>query len=233
MLLCLCLYPQRGLSRTQFAEVLTRHRSLKLKRLKPVSRKARRIKQGMMQELAYRGGCARMSDVRKAEPSDPSGALIELFRDQLGYRFLGDWSDRAGNSNIEEGHLTAWLEQRGYYGGADQRGAAAVADRWQATTAGASMPTTRPFTGFAALWRGGEGGGGQAVGDGSPHRLEGAAFRNDFSSCRRGDAKEWIIERRPDLVLYLNGIAVGVLELKNSRVKHRRRHPAKPVQSAP
>ena len=25
-------------------------------------------------------------------------------------------------------------------------------------------------------------------------------------------------ERRPDLVLYLNGIAVGVLELKNSRV---------------
>ena len=25
-------------------------------------------------------------------------------------------------------------------------------------------------------------------------------------------------ERRPDLVLYVNGIAVGVLELKNSRV---------------
>ena len=33
-------------------------------------------------------------------------------------------------------------------------------------------------------------------------------------------------ERRPDLVLYVNGIAVGVMELKNSRVSHRRRHPA-------
>ena len=28
--------------------------------------------------------------------------LIALFRDELGYRYLGDWSDRAGNSNIEE-----------------------------------------------------------------------------------------------------------------------------------
>ena len=26
------------------------------------------------------------------------------------------------------------------------------------------------------------------------------------------------LERRPDLVLYINGIAIGVLELKNSRV---------------
>jgi len=49
-----------------------------------------------------------MSDVRKAERATQR-RVIELFRDQLGYRFLGDWSDRAGNSNIEEGHLTAWL----------------------------------------------------------------------------------------------------------------------------
>lgn len=38
--------------------------------------------------------------------------VIALFRDELGYRYLGDWSDRDGNSNIEEGLLSAWLTRR-------------------------------------------------------------------------------------------------------------------------
>src|SRR4249919_1013010 len=40
--------------------------------------------------------------------------IIALFRDQLGYRYLGDWSDRNGNSNIEETLLAAWLGRRGH-----------------------------------------------------------------------------------------------------------------------
>lgn len=40
--------------------------------------------------------------------------VIDLFRDELGYRYLGDWTDRDGNSNIEEGLLTAYLSQSGY-----------------------------------------------------------------------------------------------------------------------
>src|SRR5882672_6735534 len=31
--------------------------------------------------------------------------VIAVFRDELGYRYLGDWTDRDGNSNIEEGLL--------------------------------------------------------------------------------------------------------------------------------
>ena len=30
-----------------------------------------------------------------------------IFRDELGYRYLGDWTDRSGNSNIEEALLSA------------------------------------------------------------------------------------------------------------------------------
>src|SRR5262249_53936683 len=39
--------------------------------------------------------------------------VIALFRDKLGYRYLGDWSDRT-NSNIEDGLLAAYLKRRGY-----------------------------------------------------------------------------------------------------------------------
>ena len=40
--------------------------------------------------------------------------VVALFRDELGYRHLGDWSDRDGNSNIEEALLTEWLLWYGY-----------------------------------------------------------------------------------------------------------------------
>ena len=48
--------------------------------------------------------------------------LIALFRDQLGYRYVGDWIDRDGNSNIEEHLLSVRLTKYGYTPGADQRG---------------------------------------------------------------------------------------------------------------
>ena len=40
--------------------------------------------------------------------------VIALFRDTLEYRYLGDWSDRAGNSNIEETWLAAHLDDAGH-----------------------------------------------------------------------------------------------------------------------
>ena len=40
--------------------------------------------------------------------------VIALFRDELGYRTLGDWTDRTNNSNVEVDLLTAYLSGRGY-----------------------------------------------------------------------------------------------------------------------
>ena len=40
--------------------------------------------------------------------------VVALFRDELRYRYLGDWTDRDGNSNIEEGLLSAYLTKRRY-----------------------------------------------------------------------------------------------------------------------
>ena len=39
--------------------------------------------------------------------------VVALFRERLGYDYLGDWSDRDGNRNIEEDLLRAWLREAG------------------------------------------------------------------------------------------------------------------------
>ena len=40
--------------------------------------------------------------------------VIALLQDELGYRYLGDWTERPGNSNIEESLLSPWLAKCGY-----------------------------------------------------------------------------------------------------------------------
>ena len=39
--------------------------------------------------------------------------VVKLFRDTLGYDYLGNWIDREGNANIEPALLRAWLKKRG------------------------------------------------------------------------------------------------------------------------
>ncbi len=39
--------------------------------------------------------------------------VVKLFRNDLEYDYLGDWHDRAGNSNIEVGLLSKWLSDQG------------------------------------------------------------------------------------------------------------------------
>jgi type I restriction enzyme R subunit len=41
--------------------------------------------------------------------------VVRLFREQLGYDYLGDWTEREGNRNIEEDLLRRFLcEKQGY-----------------------------------------------------------------------------------------------------------------------
>ena len=126
-----------------------------------------------------------MSDVGKPERATQN-RVIALFRDELGYRYLGDWTDRDGNSNIEEGLLTAYLTRRGYTPGADQRGAAQAAHR-------GGQPQPQPLRQQqgrlqpAALRRAGEDRGGQGHRDRPPHQL-GRAGEERLRHRRRSDA---------------------------------------------
>jgi type I restriction enzyme, R subunit len=140
--------------------------------------------------------------------------VIALFRDELHYRYLGDWIDRAGNSNIEEGLLSAWLTKSGYTSA--QIAAALYKLRTEATNHNRTLY-----------------GNNQAVYNllryGVPVKIEAGKVtetvhlinwhdpgQNDFAIAEEVTLKGGY-ERRPDIVLFVNGIAVGVLELKNSR----------------
>ncbi|TAN53931.1 MAG: HsdR family type I site-specific deoxyribonuclease [Methylococcaceae bacterium] len=146
--------------------------------------------------------------------------VLALFNKELGYRLLGDWSDRAGfdgkgNSNIETGLLSAWLAQRGY----STAQIARALDRLRTEAGNPNRSLYDNNKAVYSLLRYGV-------------QVQAAAGENaetvwliDWQEPAQNDfavAEEVTLhgnhERRPDVVLYVNGIAVGVLELKNSRV---------------
>ncbi len=49
-----------------------------------------------------------MSNVGQPERAMQS-RVDALFRDELGYGYLGDWTERDGSCNIEDSLLTGWL----------------------------------------------------------------------------------------------------------------------------
>ncbi|MBZ9859699.1 type I restriction endonuclease subunit R [Mesorhizobium sp. CA12] len=155
-----------------------------------------------------------MSNIGKSEGATQK-RVIELFRDELGYRFLGDWSDRDGNSNIEDDLLTASLSRRGY--SPAQISAAIYRLRSEADKNSRSL-----YANNQAVYN--------LLRYGVPVKEEAGKVtetvhlvdwndpaKNDFAIAEEVTLKGGL-ERRPDLVLYLNGIAIGIIELKNSRV---------------
>ncbi|MCL4315468.1 MAG: HsdR family type I site-specific deoxyribonuclease [Gammaproteobacteria bacterium] len=141
--------------------------------------------------------------------------VVALFRNELGYRYLGDWSDRDGNSNIEEELLTMWLSKSGY--------------SQAQISVGLHKLRTEVDNHNRTLY-----GNNQALYNllryGVPVKIEAGKVtetvhlinwqqpaKNDFAIAEEVTLKG-NHERRPDIVLYVNGIAIGVLELKNSRV---------------
>ncbi|CAG1013068.1 Type-1 restriction enzyme R protein [Anaerolineales bacterium] len=139
--------------------------------------------------------------------------IITLFKRELKYRYLGDRTDFA-NSNIWEEHLTTFLAQSGY----DETQISRAVELLKRAANGSGSLYERNHEVYKLLRYG------------VPVKVEagkvtetvhlvnwGEPHENDFAIAEevtlRGN-----FERRPDIVLYLNGIAIGVLELKRSSV---------------
>ncbi len=141
--------------------------------------------------------------------------MVKLFREQLGYDYLGNWEDRPDNSNIEESYLRRFLKRQGYSDtligralyelkkvAGDQ--SKSLYDRNRAVydllRYGVKVkPDVGENTQTVWLidWK-------------NP-------LNNDFAIAEEVTVKGENT-KRPDVVLYVNGIALGVLELKRSTV---------------
>lgn len=141
--------------------------------------------------------------------------VIRLFRDELGYRYLGDWTDRFGNSNIEEGLLTDWLTKRGVDG--PQISRALYAFHTEADNHGRGLYGNNQAV-YSLLRYGVQVKVEAGAETETIHLIDWQhPEANDFAIAEEVTLKGGH-DRRPDLVLYVNGIAIGVIELKNSRV---------------
>ena len=140
--------------------------------------------------------------------------VVTLFRDELGYHSLGDWTDRPNNSNIEVAMLTGYLTSRGYSAGQIGR----VLDRLRAEVGNPNRSLYDNNKAVYGLLRYGV-----QVQTAAGENTETVwlidwndAMLNDFAIAEEVTL-HGNLERRPDIVIYVNGIAVSVLELKNSR----------------
>ena len=155
-----------------------------------------------------------MIDIGKSERTTQN-RIIALFRDELNYQYLGDWSDRDNNSNIEEELLKSSLIKSGY--NQEQISRAIYKIRSEADNHSRKLYSNNQEVykllryGVPVKYEAG-------VATETVHLINwNEPLKNDFTIAEevtlRGNN-----ERRPDLVLFINGIAIAVIELKNSRV---------------
>lgn len=155
-----------------------------------------------------------MSDVGKPE-RETQNRVIALFRDQLKYRYLGDWSDGAENSNIDEKLLTNYLARAGF-------AQAQISRATYLLKTEAANPNRSLYDNNKAVY--------SLLRYGVPVKIEAGKATDtvELVNWAEPEKNDFVVveevtlsgdnERRPDLVLYLNGIAVAVIELKNSYV---------------
>jgi type I restriction enzyme R subunit len=156
-----------------------------------------------------------MSKVGALEQRTQQGVL-RFFEETLGYRYLGDWHDREANRPVEEDLLRDWLRRQGHD---DKIIGRALRELEQAAALSGSKTLYDANRAVYGLLRYG------AKVKRSVDTQTETVWLIDWHRPESNDfavAEEVTVvgkqTKRPDVVLYLNGIAVGVLELKRSTV---------------
>jgi type I restriction enzyme R subunit len=141
--------------------------------------------------------------------------VVKLFKDELGYRYLGNWEERENNSNIEKELLMGYLNRKGYKSTLISRAMGQL--KTTANNFNDSLYTTNKNVYQLLRY-------GVKVKDEAGDNFETVHLINwkNFKDNNFAIAEEVTIKgnhtKRPDIVLYVNGIALGVLELKRSTV---------------
>lgn len=143
--------------------------------------------------------------------------IIKLFREQLNYTYLGNWEEREDNSNIEESLLKEYLDRAKKYSDALINKAIFEIKKTAALSSNDDLyPTNKEV--YSQLRYGVKVR--EEVGENvqTVHVINWTEpEKNNFYVAEevtvRGEKT-----KRPDIVLYVNGIAVGVIELKRGSI---------------
>ncbi|WP_411083059.1 type I restriction endonuclease subunit R [Streptomyces sp. cmx-18-6] len=142
--------------------------------------------------------------------------VIEFFRESLGYEYLGNWEHRAANSNVDVGLLTQNLRARGYSDTLINKASDKL--KSDASLGGGRdlYEANRDVYGLLRY--------GVKVKPGVSEHME-TVWLVDWAHPEANHfslAEEVTVlgqhTKRPDIVLYVNGIAFGTIELKRSKV---------------
>ena len=144
--------------------------------------------------------------------------VVKLFRETLGYDYLGDWHDRPNNRNIEEDYLRSWL--KGQYD--DTLITRAIAEFQRIAGDQSRIPYDVNRAVYERLRYGVK----VVTGVGENYQTVRLIDWANPAANHFAIAEEVTVTgtsaksstKRPDIVLYVNGIALGVLELKRSTV---------------
>lgn len=142
--------------------------------------------------------------------------VVRFFEDHLGYDVLGDWHDRDVNSHIERGLLTDWLSAQGHSGTVIAR---VLREVDISCTIGGGRNLYDANKALYSLLRYGV----KVKDEGEDQNQTvwlinwDEVDRNHFAIAEEVSIKGENI-KRPDVVIYVNGLALGVIELKRSSV---------------
>ncbi|MCX8524691.1 HsdR family type I site-specific deoxyribonuclease [Chryseobacterium formosus] len=140
--------------------------------------------------------------------------IVQLFK-ELGYTYYGNWEEREQNNNIEETYLKSFLLKQGYSESLVKK---AVQETLQLAQTNAGNIYERNKNFYSLLRYGVKAKENIGEHNQTINLIDWEKWdNNDF-----GIAEEVTLRgnkvRRPDIVLYVNGIALGVLELKRGIV---------------
>jgi type I restriction enzyme R subunit len=142
--------------------------------------------------------------------------VVELFRKALGYSYLGFWKDRDDNSNVEQHLLTTWLLRQGH---TDKIILKTLHEINKARALGGSKTLYDANKEMYGLLRYGV----KVKPDVGEQYI--TIWLIDWKNVEVNDfgiAEEVTIAgghtKRPDVVFYVNGLALGILELKRSTI---------------
>lgn len=142
--------------------------------------------------------------------------VVRFFQNRLGYAYGGNWEERSGNSNIEQAYLRENLRSRGYDDEIIRR---AINALLKAAAVGGARTLYDANREVYELLRYGV----------KVKRSAGEQFEtvwlidwadpasNDFMVAEEVTVTS-VHTKRPDVVLYVNGLALAVIELKRSKV---------------